>query len=245
MKRFFALLVAAALVVCSFSFASAKNDVEPSEGVGMSIKGFSCQDIYGNTVTDQILEHATVTVINYWATWCGPCVSEMPHFSALHQSYSSDNYTDVQIIGAVCVSGSCTPASAKSFLENHGYTWLNVIPDSVMDAVFNTSQYIPQTLIVDHNGVVRDHVVGSFSSQAQLKNFIDGWLSELSEEYPPVNLGDIDFDGSLTVSDALAILRMGMQLIDCDNPRVADFDQDGTVSVTDAVIVLRHALSLL
>ena len=48
--------------------------------------GFSLPDAAGNTVTlDQY--DGQVVLINFWASWCGPCREEMPHLEALHQKY--------------------------------------------------------------------------------------------------------------------------------------------------------------
>ncbi len=241
MKKALAVLVSVIIALTSFSAAFARSVSDEKDAVGMSIAGFSTQDLYGNTVTSDILNDAAVTVINEWATWCGPCVSEMPHFKKMHEYYSATPQADAQIIGCVYVSGSCTPQSALEFLESNGFTWTNLLEDDILENAFYTTDSIPSTMIVDRHGVVRDHRIGSFSTEAQLKNWIDGWIEIITDEEGDTIPGDMDLDGELSVTDAVIILRMAMQLIDGDET-VADYDGNGVVEVSDALMVLRAAI---
>lgn len=246
MKKILAIAMAALLVLSSFGAVSAKNVDGNRDAVGMNVAGFSTQDLYGNSVTGDIIDDVVCTVINEWATWCGPCVSEMPHLQAAHEYYSSTPEADVQIIGAVYLSGSCTVTSARQFLESNGYTWLNVREDSVLDSVFMTSDSIPSTIIVDRSGLVREHRVGSFSNYAQLQNFIDGWYQTLLEEEggPTTVPGDVDSSGAVEMSDAIMALRMSLGLIDVANLEAGDLNGNGSIDVSDAVQILRMAMGL-
>lgn len=246
MKKIIALAMSAILVLSSFGAVFAKTDDGSRNAVGMSVAGFSTQDLYGNAVTSDILDDVVCTVINEWATWCSPCVSEMPHFQAIHEHYSATPEADVQIIGAVYFSGSCTPASALQFLESNGYTWTNVREDSILANAFNTSEYIPSTMIVDRHGVVRDHMEGSFSSSAQLQSYIDGWYQTLlEEEGGPVTIpGDMNGSGAIELTDAIIALRMTLGLIEVDNLEAGDLNGNGSIDVSDAVQILRISMGL-
>lgn len=244
--RFIGSIIIAVLLALTSCVCYAEANEDMRNAVGMSVIGFSALDTNGNTVTSDIIADTTMTVINEWATWCGPCVNEMPHFQTMHEYYSSTPEGDVQILGCIYVSGDCTPASAKQFLEQHGYTWTNVVEDSVLGAVFNNSSSIPNTIIVDRNGIVRDMHTGSFSSAAQLQSYIESWYETLhaEESEEPIMPGDIDGDGMLSVSDALSIMRMAIGVMDIPDMEVADFDGSGNVDITDAVLVLRNAMGI-
>lgn len=178
MKKLLSVLLAVIFAACSLSLVSAEpkaTDPTREPGVGMNVSNFNTVDLDGNTVTGDILQNADLTFINYWATWCGPCRSEMPHIQAMHEYYSSTPEADVQFIGVISEGNGCTPVTAKEFLQNNGYTWVNLRADSVLRSVFNTSGYIPQTIIVGRDGVVRDHLIGGFTSQNELRNFIEMW----------------------------------------------------------------------
>lgn len=253
MKRIFVLIVAAVMAFSAVSFVSAKTDGNTRDAVGMSLAGFSTTDLHGNPVTSEILSNTTMTVINEWATWCGPCVGEMPHFQAMHEYYSGTPEADVQIIGCIYESNGCNPTTAQNFLDTNGYTWLNLREDSVIANVFNTSNSIPNTIIVDRSGTVRAIHVGSFASSAALQSYIQQWYDVLVEEEPvtppptdePALLGDMNGDGEITVSDALAILRLAMNLIEVDDESIADMNENGSVEASDAIIALRIAMNLI
>lgn len=187
MKKLLSVLLAVVLAVCVIPMTAEQRINPAKEGFGMSIRDFSTVDIKdGNTYTGDILENADVTIINYWATWCGPCVSEMPHFKEMHDYYSSTPEADIQIIGVISEGGGCTPQSAQAFLDQNGYDWLNLRADSVLKAVFNTSGYIPQTIVVSRDGIVLDHIVGGFPSSESLRDFMEMWLDVIqnhSDDY--------------------------------------------------------------
>ena len=244
MKRFLAIIMAAFLAVSSFAFASAQLTDAERNAVGMSIAGFSTVDLYGNAVTDEILNDAVCTVINEWATWCDPCVAELPHFQELHEHYSATPEADVQILASVFVSVSCTPASARALIEQHGYTFTNLLEDEILDSVFRTVSGVPSTLIVDRHGNVRAHVEGSFSSVEQLQGFVDAWYEILLSEETSITPGDVDNDGNVSISDAVTVMRMAMGLVSGGNTDAADVNGNGSVDMSDAVTVMRMAMGL-
>lgn len=243
MKRMLSAALAAALVILLAFPAAALKESDTRDAVGLSVTGFSSINVVtGETVTSDIIDDCVLTVINEWAEWCGPCVNEMPHFQSAHDYYSNTPEADVQILG--CFYGT-SPSTAANFLNSHNYTWTNVMEETVLGNVFSTSQYIPQTIIVDRHGVVRAHVEGSFPNEAQLRDFIDGWYETLLAEEGPIGpepvLGDADGDGALSSIDALIILRMSL---DGGYDAICDVNGDGTVNSIDALIVLRAALDI-
>lgn len=177
MKKIIALTLSVIMVCCCLGItASSEPDMSiDGHGIGMSIDGFSTIDMYGNPVTSSVLEQADVTIINYWATWCGPCVGEMPDLQEAHEYWSANPELGIQILGAVSYGGSCNHDTALAFLENNGITYTNIEPDGILNAVFSRSGYIPQTLVVDRNGRVWDHVVGAFNSYEDVVSFGDMW----------------------------------------------------------------------
>lgn len=235
-------LIMAALLACFCMTVGAAKETEVRDSTGWSVLGFSSVNILtGETVTSDVISNTTLTLINEWAHWCGPCLREMPHIQAAHEYYSATPENDVQIIG--CAYD--TPlATGQNLLNSNGYTWLNVMEDTVLGNVFATEGYIPQTIIVDRHGVVRDHIVRSFSSENELRQYIDGWLEILEAEEGPALLGDVDGDGSITAIDALLILRMVLGHVECTDLVVADYDGNGMLQSADALMVLRIAMNL-
>ena len=64
-----------------------------------------------------------VVMINFWATWCGPCRQEMPHLQALYERYNSLGFT---LLG---VNVEDNPNGAKKWLEENGPVTFPVLFD--------------------------------------------------------------------------------------------------------------------
>lgn len=255
MKRILSLMLAAVLALGIVSPALAKTVPDyPVRGdaIGMNISDFVSVDLDNNPVDGSIFHENTLTVVNMWATWCGPCLSEMPHFQQLHEVYSATPEDDVMMLGVLLINGSSTVSSGKQVLNSNGYTYYNIVHSSTfIDILYTTDDEntgyvsIPQTVIVDRNGVIRDHIVGSFPNYAQVDNLVSNWLEVLlEEEAGAVTPGDVDNDGSVAIGDAVIVMRMAMGLAEESNIDAADINGNGSVDIGDAVQILRMAMGL-
>lgn len=93
----------------------------------------------------------TTTVVNLWATWCGPCVEEMPTLEALHTSTGDS-------VSVVLVSGE-EKSTVRQFWEDRDYS-MPVYVTSELPTVFQ-GEAIPRTFILDADGRVRYRHVGA------------------------------------------------------------------------------------
>lgn len=87
-------------------------------------------------------------LVNFWATWCKPCVAEFPDFIALKEELEPRG---LRFLG---VSLDTRPTEeVQAFLDRRGVTWPNVIDRSNgVDAVFGWENGIPKTLLIDRQG---------------------------------------------------------------------------------------------
>ena len=107
-------------------------------------------------------------VLNFWASWCGPCQREMPHFETLHQEMGEE----VRFIMVNMTGGRETLNSAKNFLKKTGYTF-PVFFDLDLDAAYTYGAYsLPMTVFIDADGNVRDVFAGAIA-EATLREKID------------------------------------------------------------------------
>ena len=90
-------------------------------------------------------------VLNFWASWCGPCKSEMPAFDKL----SAELDGEVQFLMINMTDGKReTVATASQFIEDNGYTNLDVYFDTQQDAAMTYGAYaLPTSYFIDANGV--------------------------------------------------------------------------------------------
>ena len=106
-----------------------------------------------------------VTILNFWASWCGPCQQEMPHFQQI-----VDTYDDVSVV-AVNVTTKDTKADAAAFVADYGLTFpilLDATGDvSTMYGAFS----IPLTVILTKDGHIAHEIIGPLDT-AQLDALI-------------------------------------------------------------------------
>jgi len=95
-----------------------------------------------------------VVVVNFWASWCGPCVEETPSLEEMSQKVKDKGVT---VVG---VSIDVDEAAYKTFLKQHGVTFTTVRdPDQKSSGLYGTTGW-PETFIVDRQGVLRRKFVG-------------------------------------------------------------------------------------
>ncbi len=105
-------------------------------------------------------------VLNFWASWCGPCRSEMPAFENAYQQLGSD----ITFLMVNATGGRETLNSAKAFLQNSGYT-LPVFFDTEMDAAMTYQVYsLPTTYFIDADGYLVNHAIGALSESMLQRN---------------------------------------------------------------------------
>ena len=132
--------------------------------VGTNIGSFTSEDLEGNKVSEAIFGDKDVTVINVWATFCGPCIEEMPELAELAEGLP-DN---AQVIGVVI---DATPAGtkegaaidlwgagegnidlAKEICGDTGAKYTNILASESVSKVFEGVEAVPTTFILDRSG---------------------------------------------------------------------------------------------
>lgn len=132
---------------------------------------FTVLDAEGNSVSLSDFFGKPI-VINFWATWCGPCKSELPAFQSLSESYGQD----VTFLMVNMTDGSRdTVDGVKEFLADNGYTF-PVYFDTEQNAATAYGAYsIPATAFIDTEGMVVNAYLGAMSEQT-LTNCIESLL---------------------------------------------------------------------
>ena len=150
---------------------------EPEEAAGSARGYFTTTDLYGNTVTQEIFAQSDLTVVNVWATYCGPCINEMPYLGELAEEYDSSK---VQIVGIPTdVYNQEYLDYALSLINETGadYTHL-LMSEELYNWGLTEIQYVPTTFFVNSEGEIIDTVVGSMSKE-DWKVLIDEKLASL------------------------------------------------------------------
>jgi thiol-disulfide isomerase/thioredoxin len=98
-----------------------------------------------------------VVVLDFWATYCPPCIEEIPHLNALQAKYGAEN---LEIVG-LHVGGPDDRPRVPAFLEKVKINYSLATPEEAMVAfVFSETDLIPQTLVLDRSGNLAKKFVG-------------------------------------------------------------------------------------
>jgi thiol-disulfide isomerase/thioredoxin len=132
---------------------------QPEQSGGI-LSSFTAVDLDGNPVDQSVLQSARLTMINVWATYCGPCISEMPDLGKLAGKYGPSG---LQIIGLVTdvqdAAGHAVASQvelAKDIVAQTGADYLHLIPGTDMIGLLQQITAVPTTFFVDASG----HQVG-------------------------------------------------------------------------------------
>jgi cytochrome c biogenesis protein CcmG, thiol:disulfide interchange protein DsbE len=96
-----------------------------------------------------------VVVLNFWATWCPPCVEEMPSLVQMQQRLKDKGVT------VLAVSLDADEGAYRKFLKDHAVNLITVRdPDLKSSDLYGTFKY-PETYIIDRNGVLQRKFIGA------------------------------------------------------------------------------------
>ena len=192
MKKTLALIFAILMIVSCFAACSGDNGdgglLIPEEDLTDvkygSFEKFTAIDLSGKKVTEDIFKGKKLTMINIWATFCRPCIGEMPDLELISQEYADK---DLQIIGIVCDVNYNADSydmnlyqKALDVVEMTGVTYRNLLPSESLDIIKLGEVYsVPETIFVNETGeIVGTNYIGSRSAE-DWKTIIDNVMEIL------------------------------------------------------------------
>lgn len=157
-----AMLIGGSVVTYSHSaFLSAAPVLRTAVALGGQAPGFRLKDLSGDTITLERYR-GVVVMVNFWATWCGPCRVEMPAMESLYKMFPRKDFeilavsTDAQ--GAV-VTRPFRQELGLSFPILHD-------PDFQIARLYGAHLGLPVTFLLDRQGVIRHRIPGALDWQA-------------------------------------------------------------------------------
>ena len=145
---------------------------------------FETTDLAGNVVTADVFADHKLTMINVWATYCSPCLQEMPELGELSKEYKDKG---VQIIGIPIDTleqdgtwSQSQVANAASLASQTGADYLHILPSQdLIQAGLSDIYAVPTTFFVDSSGnVTGDTYMGS-KSKKEWEKIIDQTLENM------------------------------------------------------------------
>lgn len=123
----------------------------------------------GNAISSSSVR-GSVTVVNFWASWCGPCRAEQDTLEAIWRRYKDRG---VRFVG---INIRDRKANAKAFLEEFDVTYPSIpSPDSALAYKFRT-QFVPSTFVLDERGYVAAKILGPTVTAGSLTALLDAEL---------------------------------------------------------------------
>src|SRR5579863_1422987 len=121
--------------------------------IGTNAPDFTVQDDDRKVTLSQL--RGQVVVLNFWATWCPPCIEEMPSLVQMQQRMKEKGVT------VLAVSVDVDQSNYQRFLRDHNVNLLSVRDgDQKSNALYGTFKF-PETYVIDRNGVVRRKFIGA------------------------------------------------------------------------------------
>ncbi len=183
--KFVAIILAGILGVCMLGGCSSEKEAGSKDSPkttdnAESAGTFETVDIEGTSYTEKVFGEYDLTMVNVFATWCPPCVQELPELQKLYEEMQPQG---VNVVGIVMDtvdekgdSDSEALEKAKELKERAGITYPLLVPDSGnLNGKLSKIQAFPTTFFVDKNGnVVSETYEGS--------NDLEGWKEVVQKE---------------------------------------------------------------
>jgi len=145
---FVAAIVAALLFVGFHAARRSGNDSGALDPAGKVAPDFTLQTLDGKSVTLSSLRGRGV-LLNFWATWCGPCKIEMPWFVELQKEYGPQG---LQIVGVAMDDSS--PQDIQTFVKEMGVNYPILLGKEAVGQAYGGVDVLPTTFFIDRDGKI-------------------------------------------------------------------------------------------
>ena len=123
--------------------------------VGQPAPEYSAVSLQGGGPVSLEQLRGKVVLLNVWATWCAPCVREMPSMQRLHQALGDSGL----VVLAVSVDVS-DPGAVRAFYEEYGLTFPMIQDRSrAIERIYQTTA-VPESFVINKNGMIMKKLIG-------------------------------------------------------------------------------------
>ena len=138
--------------------------------LGKPAPDFTLKDINGDSVSLKDFR-GKVVLIDFWATWCGPCIHELPGLKAIYEKHKRN--PDFSLIS---ISSDLNDDTVANFVADNEMPWIHIREIDEMQAKYNVIG-IPHYTLIDRNGLIRE-------DRLRVSSQLDAAISSLLAEAP-------------------------------------------------------------
>ncbi len=151
-----ALILALSIAACDRSGDDIDNAArDKTTQTETALPQFVVQDLEGANINSAQFQ-GKVLIIDFWATWCGPCLTEIPAYNALNKKYADQNF---HLLGIALSSGDA--ATLKPFAQKHNMEYPVYVGSQDAAAAFGNIAVMPTTFVLDQNGAIVKAIKGA------------------------------------------------------------------------------------
>ena len=127
---------------------SSSAQASPNQFIGSRAPDFQVMDLKGEPLSLEQYR-GQVVLLDFWATWCGPCIAEMPNVKRIYEVYRNQKF---EIIG-ISLDNSTAPLEA--YIEKENIAWRQYLDSGGKISLQYNVRAIPSTFLIDGSGLIR------------------------------------------------------------------------------------------
>jgi cytochrome c biogenesis protein CcmG/thiol:disulfide interchange protein DsbE len=143
-----------AILLLLASLLSSCRSSSPKGHAGSGAPDFTVTDIQGKKLSLSDYR-GKVVLLDFWATWCAPCLEEIPHFVDMQQKLGPEGF---QTIGISMDDG---PRPVEKFYQDHKLNYPVAIGDDKLATSYGGIMGLPVTFVINRDGQIRKKFVGA------------------------------------------------------------------------------------
>lgn len=126
--------------------------------IGDQVPAFSFETLDGKQMTNKDLE-GKIVLLNFWATWCGPCVREMPELNKFVAKQNPDEFV------VVALAREQTKETVKSFADKNGYDF--IFASDLDKSIYSNfaDKSIPRNVVLNSKGEIIFQLMGYYPEE--------------------------------------------------------------------------------
>ena len=194
---------------------------------------FETKDTEGNTVkSEELFAAHAVTMINLWATWCGPCRNELEELGNIHRRLAD---RDAAIVG-ICSDADEKADACRELMAKNNLTYINLLPFAQLEEQLPTEGY-PTSFFVSREGVIMTYpVIGAPADLSLYEDTINEMLAKTGN-VPAAQEGTTEHKKDvcrIIVKDEAGMPVKGVSVQFCSDTTcmMGKTDTEGTASFT-------------